>query len=103
LKVKIKGQGHQRQKRHFSALSAVCVRFMFGKTSLVSIQSLLKVRIINRTIKALQLVYPSVCSSFFCYLWASEFGLPELIKSQKLQICLKCRSYWRALLAILNK
>jgi len=28
------GQGHQGQRRHFSALSAACVRFMFGKTSL---------------------------------------------------------------------
>jgi len=31
LKVKIKGQGHHGQKRHFSALSAAYVRFMFGK------------------------------------------------------------------------
>jgi len=31
LKVKVKGQGHQGQKRHFSALSAARVRFMFGK------------------------------------------------------------------------
>jgi len=31
-----KGQGHQGQKRHFSALSAACVRFVFGKTSLAS-------------------------------------------------------------------
>ena len=29
-------QDHQRQKRHFSALSAACVRFVFGKTSLAS-------------------------------------------------------------------
>jgi len=36
LKVKVKGQGHQVQKRRFSALSAACVRFMFSKTSLVS-------------------------------------------------------------------
>jgi len=40
LKVNVKGQGHQGQngisgtKRYFSALSAACVRFMFGKTSL---------------------------------------------------------------------
>jgi len=35
LKVKVKCQnGHQGQKRHFSALSATCVWFMFGKTSL---------------------------------------------------------------------
>jgi len=34
LNVKVKGQGHQGQKRHFSALSAACVRFMFGKISL---------------------------------------------------------------------
>jgi len=34
LKVKVKGQGHQDKKRHFSAVSAACVRFMFGKTSL---------------------------------------------------------------------
>jgi len=27
------GQGHQGQKRHFLALSAACVRFMFLKTS----------------------------------------------------------------------
>jgi len=33
LKVKVKGQGHHGQKRHFSALPAACVRFMFGKTS----------------------------------------------------------------------
>ena len=31
LKANVKGQGHQEQKRHFSALSAACVRFMFGK------------------------------------------------------------------------
>jgi len=30
-KVKVKGQGHPEQKRHFSALSAACVRFMFGE------------------------------------------------------------------------
>jgi len=36
LKVKVKGQGHQGQKRHISALSATCMRFMFGKTSSVS-------------------------------------------------------------------
>ena len=36
LKVKVKGQGHQGQKRHFSALSAACMRFMFDKTSLAS-------------------------------------------------------------------
>jgi len=36
LKVKVKGQGHQGQKRHFSALSAACMRFMFCKTSLAS-------------------------------------------------------------------
>ena len=34
--VKVKGQGHQGQKRHFSAHSAACVRFMFGTTSLAS-------------------------------------------------------------------
>jgi len=40
LKVKVKGQrsrsDNQGQKRHFSALLASCVRFMFGKTSLAS-------------------------------------------------------------------
>jgi len=36
LKVKVKGQGNQGQKRYFSALSAAYVRFMFGKTSLAS-------------------------------------------------------------------
>jgi len=30
---KVKGQGRQGQKRHFRALSAVCMLFMFGKTS----------------------------------------------------------------------
>jgi len=30
----VKGQGHQGQKMAFSALSATCVQFMFGKTSL---------------------------------------------------------------------
>ena len=34
LKVKVNGQGYQEQKRHFSAISAACVRSMFGKTSL---------------------------------------------------------------------
>jgi len=34
LNVQVKSQGHQGQKRHFSALSAACVRFVFGKTSL---------------------------------------------------------------------
>ena len=34
LKVRIKG--HQGQKRHFPALLAACMRFMFGKTSLAS-------------------------------------------------------------------
>jgi len=34
LKVKVKGQNHQEQKPAFSALSAACVRFMSGKTSL---------------------------------------------------------------------
>jgi len=35
LKIKVKGQksGHQGQKTAFSALSAACVRFMFGKTT----------------------------------------------------------------------
>jgi len=36
LQVKVKGKGHQAQKRHFSALPADCMRFMFGKTSLES-------------------------------------------------------------------
>jgi len=36
LKFKVKGQGHQGQKRHFSALSAACMRFVFAKTSLAS-------------------------------------------------------------------
>ena len=31
-----KGQGHQRQRTAFLALSAACVQFMFGKTSLAS-------------------------------------------------------------------
>ena len=34
--LKVKGQGHQGQKRHFSAVKAACVQFMFGKTSLAS-------------------------------------------------------------------
>jgi len=34
LKVKVKDQGHQGQKRHFSALLADCMQFVFGKTSL---------------------------------------------------------------------
>jgi len=36
LNVKIKGQGHQGQKRHFRPISGTCVRFMFGETSLAS-------------------------------------------------------------------
>ena len=36
LKVEVKGQGHQGQKRHFLALSAACLWSMFGKTSLAS-------------------------------------------------------------------
>jgi len=36
LKVNVEGQGHQGQKTAFSALSAACVRFVFGKTSLAS-------------------------------------------------------------------
>ena len=36
LKVRVKGQDHQGQKRHFLARSAACVQFMFGKTSLAS-------------------------------------------------------------------
>jgi len=31
-----KGQGHQGQKSHFSTLSAACMRFTFGKTSLAN-------------------------------------------------------------------
>jgi len=34
LNVTVKGQDRQGQKRNFSALSATCVRFVFGKTSL---------------------------------------------------------------------
>jgi len=33
---KVKGHGQQGQKRHFSALSAACVPFIFGKTYLAS-------------------------------------------------------------------
>jgi len=36
LKVNVKGHGHHGQKRHLSALSAACVRFVFGKTSFAS-------------------------------------------------------------------
>jgi len=36
LNVKVKGQGHRGQKRHFSAVLAACVRFMFGETSSAS-------------------------------------------------------------------
>jgi len=34
--LKVKGQGHQGQKWHFSTLSVACVWFVFGKTSLAS-------------------------------------------------------------------
>jgi len=34
--LKVKGQGHQGQKWHFSVLSAACVQFVFDKTSLAS-------------------------------------------------------------------
>jgi len=33
---KVKGQGHQGQKQHFSALSVACMWFIFGKTSSAS-------------------------------------------------------------------
>jgi len=33
MKVRVKGQGHQGQKRHSSALSAACVRFIFLASS----------------------------------------------------------------------
>jgi len=36
LKVKVKGQGHQEQKAAFFGISAACVRFTFGKTSLAT-------------------------------------------------------------------
>jgi len=36
LKIKVRGHGHQGQKRHFSALSAACLRFMFGKSYVAS-------------------------------------------------------------------
>ena len=36
LKVRAKGQCHQGQKRYFLSLSAACVQFVFGKTSLAS-------------------------------------------------------------------
>jgi len=36
LRSNVKGQGHQEHKRHFSAISAARVRFMYGKTSLAS-------------------------------------------------------------------
>jgi len=36
FKGKVKGQGHQGQKRHFSAPLAACMQFTFGKTSLAS-------------------------------------------------------------------
>ena len=32
----VKGQGHQGQKRHFSALAAACMKFMYGKISLAA-------------------------------------------------------------------
>jgi len=36
MSLEVNGIGHQGQKRHFSAVLAACVRFMFGKTSLAS-------------------------------------------------------------------
>ena len=42
-RLKVKGQGLQGQKRHFPALSAACVWFIFGKTSLASTLCLKKV------------------------------------------------------------
>jgi len=36
LKVKVKGQGHNRQKWYFLALLVACMQFMFGKTCLAS-------------------------------------------------------------------
>ena len=39
LKVKVKGQ--RDKTRYFSALSAMCVRFLFGKTSLASSYSII--------------------------------------------------------------
>jgi len=44
---KVKSQVHQRQKRHFSALSEACVRFMFGRTSLASSFPQFDVRSLN--------------------------------------------------------
>ena len=35
-RLKVKGQGHQGQKKTFLALSSACVQFVFGKTSLAS-------------------------------------------------------------------
>jgi len=49
-RTSLKVSGHQGQKRRFSTLSAACVRFMFGKTSLASsfgqVRSSLAVRVI---------------------------------------------------------
>jgi len=70
LKVKVKGQGHQGQKTAFLALSAACVRFMFGKTSLAS--SLWSPYVIGR---------PYIFSSCDFYLSSSFFFFPRLISA----------------------
>jgi len=69
LKVKVKGRGHQGQKRHFSALSTACVRFMFGKTSLASMVSTFLCFLANVNVRYMLSPVPlSVCLQRSCTL-----------------------------------
>ena len=56
---KFEGQSHQGQKTAFSALSAACMRFMFGNTSLASTV------IARSALRKVLFLAPSVCV-FFC-------------------------------------
>ena len=64
LKVKVKGQGHQGQKQHFSALLVARMRFVSGKTSLAS--SCNKVKVICHKAASPPHMDGSVISAKWC-------------------------------------
>ena len=61
------GQGHQGQKRHSSGLSAACVRFMFGETSLALVIIMLTPSLSSQGRKNYLRLVSENCSA-----WASD-------------------------------
>jgi len=64
----VKGQGHQGQKRHFSALAAACMKFMYGKISLAALAACAATPSFNVRSPGLSVAGPTAWNSLPDYL-----------------------------------